>query len=468
MDERPLSDIAAALRSGEESSKSLFRQAEICHEKWKQKLNAFKIWDSEKSLERAKIADVAFTAGNELGPLQGIPIAIKDLYGVPGLPTFAGSAMPLPSKWEKAGPVVAEIQCQLGNIVGKTHTVEFAFGGLGDNPHWGAPRNPWDAVQHRSPGGSSSGAAACLWEGSALVAFGTDTMGSVRIPAAMNGVVGLKLTHGRWSNKGIVPLLAEVDTPGPLVRSVADAAYVFVALDPALHGNSASNPTKIGQAEIDDFRIGIADDCFWQDCDHGIVECVRKSISELEKSGATIVDAPSSETAELMAIVMAGGVPYREFADFLDNELPEWVDRVGAPLKARLKKARGLSTYESMAMDKRLNGLAESARKKFTGFDVIVSPTVPVSPPIMIDGVPKIDATDWSPIINARNTSPVNLFRQCAITLPVGLDGANMPVGLQVIAQGGQEEKLLSAALAMESVLGKCEDRLGFPPFLGI
>src|SRR5580704_11006818 len=135
--------------------------------------------------------------------------------------------------WEQDGPLVATLRRQLGVIMGKTHMVEFAFGGTGRNSHHGAPYNPWDAGAHRSVGGSSSGAGVSLLEGSALLAFGSDTAGSVRIPACMTGNAGLKVTIGRWSTDGVVPLSFTFDTPGLLARSVSDLAYGFASLDPA-------------------------------------------------------------------------------------------------------------------------------------------------------------------------------------------------------------------------------------------
>jgi aspartyl-tRNA(Asn)/glutamyl-tRNA(Gln) amidotransferase subunit A len=169
-----------------------------------------------------------------VGPLQGLPVSIKDLFAAAGYPCLAGSSRRLPADpWERDGPLVAALRRQLGVIMGKTHMVEFAFGGTGHNSHWGAPYNSWDATAHRSVGGSSSGAGVSLLEGSALLAFGSDTAGSVWIPACMTGTVGLKVTLGRWPTDGVVPLSPTFDTPGLLARSVCDLAYGFAALDPA-------------------------------------------------------------------------------------------------------------------------------------------------------------------------------------------------------------------------------------------
>ena len=144
-----------------------------------------------------------------------------------GLPTYAGTPQRLPPKWEQEGPIVGRIQQQLGVIVGKSHTVEFALGGLGTNRHYGSPYNPWDASHQRISGGSSSGAGVSLLERSALVALGSDTTGSVRMPASMTGTVGLMVSHGRWSTDGIVPVAPILDAPGLLTLTVADLLMAF-------------------------------------------------------------------------------------------------------------------------------------------------------------------------------------------------------------------------------------------------
>src|SRR3984957_2139028 len=232
---RPLIEIANALREKRTTAQELVEAAGARHESFGARLHAYSLWAPERARESAKAADAAFASGASVGPLQGLPISIKDLFAAEGFACFAGSSRRLPpSPWETDGPVVATLRRQLGVIMGKTHMVEFAFGGAGHNCHWGAPYNPWDASAHRSPGGSSSGAGVSLLEGSALLALGSDTAGSVRIPACMTGNVGLKVTLGRWSTEGVVPLSPTFDTPGLLARSALDAAYGFAALDPAL------------------------------------------------------------------------------------------------------------------------------------------------------------------------------------------------------------------------------------------
>ena len=200
-----LAETARALRSGELTSRSLLETARQNHEDRGDQLNAYLVWADEMATKAAVAADAAFAAGRDLGLLQGLPVSFKDHYGVEGLPTYAGTSMRLPEKWEREGPVVRDTKRQLAVITGKTHSVEFAASGMGDNMHWGAPRNPWDPNLPRGVGGSSSGAVTSLWEESCLVSFGTDTRGSIRIPGAMSGVVGLVTASCRWSRHATRP-----------------------------------------------------------------------------------------------------------------------------------------------------------------------------------------------------------------------------------------------------------------------
>src|SRR5580693_2088413 len=278
---RPLIEIARDLRERRANARELVEAAIARHERFGERLHAYSFWASEQARTVAKAADAAFAAGVSAGPLQGLPVSIKDLFAAAGYPCFAGSSRRLPTEpWERDGPLVATLRRQLGVIMGKTHMVEFAFGGTGHNSHHGAPYNPWDAAAHRSVGGSSSGAGVSLLEGSAVLAFGSDTAGSVRIPACMTGNAGLKVTIGRWSTEGVVPLSPTFDTPGLLARSVSDIAYGFAALDPT-GIELVSFITRASVREIGGIRIGISDPFLWRDCDPGIAEAVEEAVNAL-------------------------------------------------------------------------------------------------------------------------------------------------------------------------------------------
>ena len=183
--------------------------------------------------------------------------------------------------------MIRAIRGQMAVIAGKTHTVEFAFGGLGTNPHWGTPRNPWDNLEHRAPGGSSAGAGVSLCEGSALAAFGSDTGGSVRVPASMTGTVGLKTTKGRWPTDGIVPLCSTLDTPGILTRSAADAAIVFSAIESVL----AKRPVAAVQPmDIRTLTIGLTRSFYWDRCQDDIAAVLEEAIRGLAAAGARTLE----------------------------------------------------------------------------------------------------------------------------------------------------------------------------------
>jgi len=457
----PIAEIAELLGECKLKARALAEEAIANHERFGPKLMAYSQWAPEHARKCADAADAAFSVGSRAGSLQGIPTSIKDLFAVAGFPTYAGSPWRLPPKFEIDGPVVANLRRQLATVMGKTHMVEFAFGGTGQNAHYGSPRNPWDATAHRSPGGSSSGAGVSLCEGSALLAFGTDTAASVRLPAAMTGNAGLKLTKGRWSTEGIVQLSFTLDTPGILARSMADAGFSFAALDPDLGDGFAflrGVPTG-----VDGIRIGIADPWFWDGCENSIGEIVRGAIDSLARAGAVVKEAPLPEARDAFAVFAEGGLSGIELRAFLDRELPDWlatIDPVNAPA---LKNAENLSAREYLARRLRLLEAAKSAAARFDHVDVIATPTVMFTPHVLTDEASP--AKFWAHNRNiVHNLVPANYLALCAATLPVGLDRAGMPVGLQLIAMGGDDERLVAIACAAERVLGTPREILGAPP----
>jgi aspartyl-tRNA(Asn)/glutamyl-tRNA(Gln) amidotransferase subunit A len=462
---RPLVEIAQELRERRITAQDVVEAAIERHDRFGERLHAYSVWTPEKARESAKAADAAFAAGATVGPLQGVPISIKDLYAAEGFPCFAGSSRRLPADpWEKDGPVVATLRRQLGVIMGKTHMVEFAFGGTGLNSHYGAPYNPWDAATHRSPGGSSSGAGVSLLEGSAFLALGSDTAGSVRIPACMTGTVGLKVTLGRWSAEGVVPLSATFDTPGLLARSVSDAVYGFAALDPIL-GDPLPLFARASHLTLDGIRIGVDDPFFWENCDPGIAEAARKAVDALAHEGAVLRGTNLPEARDAYSVFLEGGLSAIELRNFLDQELPDWLEQLDPIMAPAVRAAETLSAREYLARLRRLKSLARSAAPRFDDIDVIATPTLCLTSPLLSDiGDPEPYLSTNRRIV--RNTVAVNYLGLCAITLPVGLDAAGMPVGLQFIAPAWAEERLLAIALAAERVLGNATDRLGTPPLL--
>lgn len=414
---------------------------------------AYRTTDPTRSLVMAELADRARSLGIQAGPLQGVPVSVKDLYGVPGWPTFAGSPQRLPEPFERPGPLVAALLQQLGVVTGKTHTVEFAFGGIGTNPHGGTPLNPFDPHEPRAPGGSSAGAGVSLQEGSAWVALGTDTAGSVRIPASWTGTVGLKTTARRWSTAGIVPLSTTLDTAGVLARTVADVAFAFRALEPSTFG--ASDPVV-----LDRVRFGRAPAELWSDASPGVVEAVEAALDELPVTRWPAVELPAAEALELFGL---GGPVAAELDSFLSIELPEWRATLDPNVAARVSSGGDIEAREYLRRLARLRTLAMLAEAVFDDVDIVVSPTVANTPPRLVD-LESPEAYRTANLLALRNTSVVNYLGLCALTVPCGLDRAGMPVGLQLIGRPFGEARLLAVGEAIERSLGTSRQRLGAPP----
>jgi len=421
-----------------------------------QQLGAYCQVHEQLTRQQARAADEAFAAKRDLGPLQGIPISVKDLYGLPGFSTYAGSRSPLPERFEQPGPIMTAALDQLAIISGKTHTVQFAFGGIGTNPHYPTPINPWDAQVHRAPGGSSAGAGVSLCEGSAVVALGTDTAGSVRIPAAWTGNVGLKTTAGRWSTNGIVPLSFTLDTAGLLTRSVEDLGTVFGIFDPY-----GKEPLPV--AEPWQLRLGRCDELLFEHCSPGVVEAVEQALGELTGAGTKLQNLALPELQPTWELFRQGGPVSIELHHFLTCELPEWIEQLDPNVRARIGDAAQLTAHEYLNRLDTLTKLSASLHQRLAQVDALVSPTVANTAPKLADIA---TAADYAPqnLLSLRNTSIASYLGLCAISLPVGKDAAGIPVGLQLIGRGNSEPRLLAIAQACERLWGTGRERLGRPP----
>jgi aspartyl-tRNA(Asn)/glutamyl-tRNA(Gln) amidotransferase subunit A len=458
--DKPLGEIARGLRAREVTGAGLLREATAKLEASEARLGAYKLRTREMAEAGARKADAAFRDGRDAGLFQGIPVSIKDIYGVPGVPTFAGSSRELPEKWRSPGPLVRCLLDGMAVVMGKTHTVEFAFGALGLNGHWPVPRNPWDEKEHRAPGGSSSGAGVSLCQGSAVIALGTDTAGSVRIPASATGNVGYKSTIGRWSTAGIVPLSPYLDTPGILARTADDALLAAAEMERCF---GIAEGAIGSAAPVATLRIGIPEHLFFDDCDPGIAEGVMDALRELERAGHRLVAVPFPEAAQAFEAFRGGGTAGAELLAFLRHELPEWIAQLDPNVGTRMTVAAELSAPDYLVRRMMIDELALAARKRFEHVDVIASPTLAQTPPSLaaIRGWEEYRPLN---LRMARNTSVANFLKLCALTLPVALDAARMPVGLQITCDRGRDDLLFAAGLAIEKTLGTGRERLGTPP----
>lgn len=457
---QPLREQYAGLRSGALSATALVEAAIENHKRRGAHDNAYQTWNGEAALAFARATDALLAQGGDAGELMGITVSAKDLFAVSGLPTYAGSSQRLPQQWEQSGPLISALLRQLPSFMGKTHTVEFAFGGIGTNPHWGTPRNPWDINTHRVPGGSSSGAGVSLVGGTASLALGTDTAGSVRIPASMTGVVALKTTGARWPKEQIVPLSSTLDTPGLLAHRVDDLAFAFDALDSRLGHRSSRVPMT---PDLADLTFGIPERFFWDDCSPGVAETVQFAIRQLEAAGARLVPMEIPHTADAYRLFQQGGVAATELAAFLNTALPEFVDRLDPNVADRIRAADALPAWEYVQRKELLDKLCTAAASHLTQVDAVLTPTVPITPPTL-ESLEPDGAYPKANMLALRNTVIANFTGLCGLSLPVGKDSANMPVGLQVIAGPWQDARLLAVGCAIEKQLGSGIDILGEPP----
>lgn len=458
----PLPDLASDLANDRLSVSEVYRAATKAHSRHGH-LEAYQYWRKDPPLRQMS------AAADPIG-LGGVPVSVKDLYGVPGMPTWAGTAKPLPAAWEQAGPLIERLQAAGAVITGKTRMVELAFGGLGTNPHWPVPRNPWDADEPRVCGGSSSGAGVSLLEGSACLALASDTAGSARIPASMTGTLGLKVARGRWSTAGMVPLSTTLDTPGLLARSATDLAYGFALLD-------SPNPREAAQrwrqmldavAGFDpaDWRLGLLQGPLTDECDQGVLATVTTLLGEIERWGARVAPRAWPAIDDMLAFLAAGGVASAECDAFIEAQLPRLRQQIDPMVAARIADGGDISAREYLLRLHRLAQFRASAAGAFDGLDLLVTPTVPIAPPRLSE-IADLASYRRANMLALRNTCPANFAGLCALTVPAGLDPQGLPAGLQLLAPAGAEARLLTFAVALERRLGTPAQRLGQAPLLG-
>lgn len=465
----PIAAVAADVRSGAATARSLVEDAVRRHEA--SSLGAYIVFDAEGARRQAAAVDAAVARGEDPGPLAGITVSVKDLYGVEGLPIRAGTRRELPERWQREGFLVRSLRRLGAVIVGKTHTVELAFGGIGLNPNTGTPINPWDPAQHRAPGGSSSGAGVSLWEGSALIALGSDTGGSIRIPAAATGVAGLRHTTGRWPTDGVVPLSTTFDTVGFLTRTVDDTRYIFRAIDSLAPGagrpdGPAADPPGAHRDPLAGLRIGIPRSGLWQETQPDIAVVLMRALAELDNAGAHVVEVDAPELHEAGERYMAGGLLIPpERTESLERHLPGWTAILDPTVGKRLERAHEISAVEYIALLRLRRRLSASlhARLDAERIDLLATPTLPITPPTLSS----LEDLDVYRTVNRAmllGTSPASMLDMCAVSLPAGLDECRMPVGLQLIGRTGADHALLDRAAAAESVLGTNMARMGVAP----
>ncbi len=411
------------------------------------RLNAFITVTAEAALEAARAAEKEIARGEYRGPLHGVPLALKDLFDVVGVRTTAGSKILADNVAQDDSAAAARLKDAGAVLLGKLNMHEFAFGATGVNPHYGPCRNPWDTG--RITGGSSSGSGAAVAAGQCLAALGTDTGGSIRIPASLCGVVGLKPTFGRVSQRGIIPLSWSLDHVGPLTRTVEDAAIVLQAIaghDPK-DPSSATDPVPHYTSALGDgasgLRIGIPTEFFFENVDPEIEAAVRKAISVLEAQGAIAEEVSLPHIEEIPAAVAAIMLP--EALAYHQRWMEERPGDYGDDVRYRLELAGRYSAVTYVQARR----LRETAREEwrqgvFSLVDIIATPTTAIPAPAIEDG-------GLQTTLNLiRLTNPFNFLGLPAISVPCGFTASGLPIGLQLAGRWWEEATVLRAAHAYQ------------------
>jgi aspartyl-tRNA(Asn)/glutamyl-tRNA(Gln) amidotransferase subunit A len=400
---------------------------------------------AEGARAAARHADACARAGLELPALAGLPVSIKDLYDVAGETTLAGSAL------RRGDPVaahdavaVARLRSAGAAIVGKTNMTEFAFSGVGINPHYGTPANPSDAAVARIPGGSSSGAAVSVALGLAVAGLGSDTGGSIRIPAALCGLVGFKCTQSRVPLAGAFPLAQTLDTVCALAHSVDDCLLV----DGVLAGAALDAPER----PLDGLRLAVPQTLVLDRLEPAVAAAFAQALSRLSKAGAHVVEVPLAELAEIASINAPGGFSAVEAYATHRAALQAHRGRFDQRVAQRIALGEGVSAADYILMQQRRRGWIARTTCALQGFDALVCPTVPITAPPITALLASDDDFFNANGLLLRNTFVINFLDGCAFSLPCQRAG-DLPVGLMLAAPGGQDAHLAGVARAVESVV---------------
>jgi len=442
-----LEQLAADLAAGRTSAQALTEAALArAQDAAGEGPRVFTRLSAERALAIARASDLLRAAGMVRSPLEGIPVSIKDLFDVAGEVTTAGSKVLQDAAPATCNaPVIDRLIAAGAVIVGRTNMSEFAFSGVGINPHHGTPANPWDRATRRIPGGSSSGAAVSVTDGMAAVAIGSDTGGSVRIPSALCGLTGFKPTQRRVPTDGALPLSTSLDSVGPLGASVRCCALT----DAILAGQAVPAPAR---REVAGLRLAVPETVVLDGLDATVAAAFERALARLSAAGARITRLAVPEFAELAALNARGTLSAAEawawHRALLNAHEADYDPRVA--LRIRGGENMNVADYIDLLAARR-RWIAQ-AQARIAGHDALLLPTVPIAAPRIAD----LQASDAAFFATngqlLRNCALINFLDGCALSLPCHAEG-EAPVGLMLAAAGGRDHEVLALGEALERVL---------------
>lgn len=442
-----LTETSNLIANQEVSSKELTQAHLDRISRLEPELNCFITQTPELALERARQADAEIRSGEVRGPLHGIPIALKDLFETRGVTTTAGSLFFRDRVPVENGVVVERLEAAGAVNLGKLNMHEIALGVTNNNPHFGPCRNPWDL--DRSPGGSSGGSGSALAAGLCMGSMGSDTGGSIRIPASLCGIVGLKPTYGRISLRGVVPLSWNLDHPGPMARRVNDVAMLLQEVA----GYDPQDPASVDMPVPDylvqltggvrGWQIALAEDQFFSKAEAEILSLVRNAAEVFASLGAqiSVVEFPGAyEAARDNGLLVTS-----DAAAFHEERRVEQPEMFGDDIRQRLEAGAAYTSSEYSLARRNQSVSRRKFENFFNDYDLLLTPTTPITAPYLAGP----DAVEQAAKLT-RFTAPFNLTGLPAISIPCGFTFQGLPVGLQIVTRPWGEAALLRAAYAFE------------------
>jgi aspartyl-tRNA(Asn)/glutamyl-tRNA(Gln) amidotransferase subunit A len=443
---RTLAQLVAELREGRTTSRELVeRSLAAIADPAGEGARTFISVDQEGARAAADLADLQRRRGRSVSPLAGIPLSVKDIFDLAGEVTTAGSRVLAGGAPAGADAVaIARLKAAGLIVIGRTNMTEFAYSGVGLNPHYGTPRSPFDRATGRIPGGSSSGAGVSVADGMVSLAIGTDTGGSCRIPASYCGVVGYKPSHGRVPLTGCFPLSFSLDSIGPLARSVACCAAADALMAGDWDGRVPHRPAS-------GLRLLVLRDYVLDGLSHDVEKSFDRALAALAGAGARVADLAFPELRELPGLYAKGGILGAEALHVHRRRIAEQGRDYDPRVRARMELAEAVSAADYLDYLARRREMIQLFAERCAGADAVILPTTLNTAPAIAELAEDRDYVKFNAMA-LRNTAVGNFLNGCAISLPMQLPG-EAPCGLMALAPHGQDRALFAVAAALEDVL---------------
>lgn len=403
----------------------------------------------QQALDAARAADKRWSTGSAWSAIDGVPVAVKDLFDIEGLTTRAGSVVLTDAPAAHADALAVQRLRQAGAVIlGTTNMTEFAYSGLGINPHYGTPLSPWERSRARVAGGSSSGSAVAVTDGMAIAAIGTDTGGSVRIPAAFCGLTGFKPTAHRVSQQGALPLSQSLDSIGPLARSVNCCYW----LDAVMADQSARLVSPLVTTPLQGRVFAQPNQLVLDAMDAVVARAYEAACQALRQAGARIeaLDLPALD--RLATINAAGGLTAVESWAWHHEWLASAGEQYDPRVANRIRRGQSISAEDYQVLLQKRREWIEDVSQTISGFDAMIMPTIPIVPPELAPLLESDQAYAQTNMLVLRNPSVINFLDGCAVSLPCHAPGS-APVGLMLATVADRDESLLSLAQACEAAI---------------